>query len=572
MAFDKNSIDDVQFYSELLRAYFDSTGDAIFVLCDEMKFINCNKKTQSWLGISEEELTRHNHRIPITELFGHTDHKKNFTKAFKRALDGEDAGIEIYIIPKKGDARWLELSMRKVNIEAGDMVVVVARDISERIKHLAIIDQQAYYDPLTGLHNKESLINYIRDQIDENINNENPLTLICLDLDKFKEVNESLGQGIGDAILQEIASRLRNISDNKTAKMLSRMGGDEFALVFTNKGITTSIDIAKEIKEKVVTPINIASKNIVLDCSIGIVAYPTHTMDSNALVQMAEATMYYAKLNNTGISVYNPETALLSSQRIQLITELRDSLKKSAIKAYYQPILNINYPEIIHIEALAKWKHCPHGTLSTETFIKLAEENNLISDLTAQIINQSFAECSTIINDKKVRRLSINISPYCLTDSQLFETIKFALDKNSIPASSIVLEITESAMMSSLPNTKEVINSIHELGVNFSIDDFGTGHSSLFKLKQLPLSELKIDKAFIQDIIMNSDDMAITHASIQMAHSLGLTVVAEGIENEETWEELKRLGCDFGQGFWMAEAMPFDELKLWLKNHPQKPT
>lgn len=570
MSTDSNMPDDAQFYAELLRAYFDSTNDAIFVLCDEMKFLSCNKTIQKWLGLSEQELTLHNKRIPITQLFGYTNHIEEFTVAFQQAIKNEHVCIEIYIIPKNGDARWIELSMTKVDIEAGDMVIAVARDISERKKHLEIIEHQAYYDFLTGLANKESLNVFLQDRASEIISDTNPLTIICLDLNRFKEINESLGQEIGDAILQEISARLKHVIEENSGGLLARIGGDEFAFAMPNTNLIKANDIAKKIKSIVISPIKIASSNIVLNCSIGIAAFPVHTLDIKTLIQLGEATMYSAKSTNSGISNYDPEIAHLASRRIQMLEKLRNALQSGDIKPYYQPIININNPEIIHIETLAKWENCPFGHVSADIFIHLSEENNLISSLTSQIINKSIYECSNIINDRTIKKLSINISPYCLTNINLSKTIQSALEKNSVSPKHITLEITETVMMSALSETQETINKIHQLGINFSIDDFGTGHSSLFKLKQLPLTELKIDKIFVRDITTNEDDAAITHASIQMAHSLGLTVVAEGIEDKTTWDELRKLGCDYGQGFWMAEPMPIKKLKVWLETFDRK--
>lgn len=566
MPIDDDLSDDKQFYSELLRAYFDSANDAIFVLCDEMKFLTCNKITEKWLGLSEQELTCHNHRIPITELFGHTNYIDNFTSSFFQAAKGEDVSLEIHIAPKNGHARWLEINMTKVDIEAGDMVIAVARDISERKKHLAIIEQQAYYDPLTGLPNKESLSAYLHDNANQKITHENPLSLICLDLDKFKEINETMGQDIGDAILQKIARRLKQVTDKNSGELLTRIGGDEFAIVFPNTDLIEANKIAKEIRNVVISPINMASKTSVLDCSIGIVAFPIHTTDNKVLIQLGEASMYSAKSIHTGISIYDPEISRITNQRLKIIADLRDAIERKQITPYYQPIININKPEIIHIEALARWESCPHDSVSTEDFIHLAEENNLINSLTKQIINQSFSECSKIINNETIDKLSINISAYCLINKKLPEDIKSALDKHSITANKITLEITETAMMSTHTDTKGIIDRLQAMGVNFSIDDFGTGHSSLSKLKQLPLSELKIDKVFILDMINNSDDEAITQASIQMAHSLGMSVVAEGIESKEIWDQLKIRNCDYGQGYWIAKPMPINELKLWLKD------
>jgi len=557
--------DEKQFYAELLRAFFDSTNDAIFVLCDEMKFITCNKMTQKWLGHTEDELTQHNKRRPITELFGNPNASEFFASFFERTLNNEDTIFETMINPENGNQRWIEVSMKRVDIEAGDMIIAVARDITERKKNIATIEYKTNYDQLTNLPNRRYLLNSLLSKSSPLSTSQNGITLLSIDIDRFKEINVSLGQEVGDSVLQKTALRLNKIIDHAENELLARLEGDEFIIMLPNTDTEKAHDIAAMIKQLISKPLSINSNIIIIDCSIGIANYPQHTSDKSKLIEYVESAMYYAKANNLGIDIYNPEIQKKSSDRLQLITDLRKALYNNQITPYYQPIININKPNEIRVETLARWKHKKQGFISPEIFIQLAEEVGIINDLTNKIINNSIAECSDLLNKNIITKLSINISAYCMTNPDIIDELITALAKSKVPAKSIVLEITESAMMSSLEITNTIIKKLYQSGITFAIDDFGTGHSSLAKLKQLPLSELKIDKSFVLDITTNANDAAIAKASIEMAHALDLEVVAEGIENEESWNILKTMGCDYAQGFWMARPMTYKDLVIWLK-------
>jgi diguanylate cyclase len=561
-----NKNDDAQFYSDLLRAFFDSANDAIFVLCDEMKFLICNKMTQQWLGSSEDTLTQHNNRIPITELLGNPDSIDYFKSSFKRALNNEEVFFETHINPVSGKSRWIELSMKRVNIEEGDMVIVVARDITQRKKNIAAIEYKTNYDHLTNLPNRNYLTNSVLNEISSSSDKNQILTLISIDLDRFKEINESLGQQVGDFVLQRVANRLYKAIDHTSDELLARLEGDEFVLILPNTEIPRAHEIAIRIKQIVSKPIAIGSSRISVDCSIGIASFPEHTTNKHALIQYAESAMYTAKANRRGIGIYDAAIHRATTEKLQLITQLRSAISKNLIIPHYQPIINMKNPEKVRVESLARWKHITLGNISPETFIRFAEEVGSINSLTSIILSRSIRECSSLLNDGRIKNLSINISPYCLANPKLVDEIKGLLDQYSVSPDKIILEITESAMMSNLGTTGAIINELHQLGINFSIDDFGTGHSSLVKLKQLPLSELKIDKSFVLDINSNENDYAICQASIQMAHTLGLEVVAEGIEQQEIWNLIRDMDCDYGQGFWMSEAMPYDELVAWLES------
>ncbi len=559
--------DDAQFYSDLLRAFFDSANDAIFVLCDEMKFLTCNKMTQQWLGSSEEVLTQHNNRIPITELLGNPDSIDYFKSSFKRALNNQEVFFETQINPPGGKSRWIELSMKRVNIEEGDMVIAVARDITQRKKNIAAIEYKTNYDHLTNLPNRNYLTNSVLNDVGSSCDKNRILTLISIDLDRFKEINESLGHRVGDFVLQRVANRMYKATDHASNELLARLEGDEFVLILPDTDIARAHEIAMNLKQIISSPIAIGSSRISIDCSIGIASFPEHTTDKHALIQYAESAMYTAKANRRGIGIYDTATHKATTEKLHLISQLRSAISKNLIIPHYQPIINMKHPEEIRVESLARWKHPTLGTISPEIFIRLAEEVGSINSLTSTILSRSIQECSNLLNNGIIKRLSINISPYCLANPKLVDEIKGLLDQYSISPDKIVFEITESAMMSNLGATGAIINELHQLGINFSIDDFGTGHSSLVKIKQLPLSELKIDKSFVLDINSNENDSAICQASIQMAHALGLEVIAEGIEQRDSWNLLRDMDCDYGQGFWMSKAMPYDVLVAWLDSN-----
>ncbi len=564
-------MDDPQFYSELLRAYFDSTRDAIFVLCDEMKFLTCNKTTEHWLGISENELTRHNHRTPIVRLLGDHYDAEKFGVFFNSAIKGKSASFETLIRPLQGKDRWIDISMSRVDIENGDMVIAVARDISERKKHLAMIKKQSRYDELTGLPNRKYIIEYLK-KYQNNLNKaSHELVLLVLDLDRFKEVNESLGHKAGDLILQEIARRLSRVTDISSGEVVARLSGDEFAIAFPGIELSQSRITAQMIRQIVSQPFAVAGRKISLNCAIGVAALPTHTNDSSKLIQLAEVAMYNAKSHKLGISTYDPRLSGSVSERLHLATDLCESLKKSHIKAFFQPIINMR-TKSLHAEVLARWQHPQRGNIVPDIFIPLAEETGSINKLTSKIMESALRACAPLFHEHVLESVSVNISPYCLSNEKLPTEIETYLEKYDIQASSLTLEITESVMMSNLPSTQKNIEALHKLGLAFSIDDFGTGYSSLSKLKYMQLKELKIDKSFILNIDQHENDSAITNAAItnamiKMAHALGLEVVAEGIENEEIWSRLSDIDCDYGQGYWIAKPMSANKFISWVKNY-----
>ena len=423
---------DAEFYSDLLKAYFDSANDGIFVLCDEMKFLSCNKKIQLWLGISEDQLTLHNQRIPITELLGNNHATELFNIYFPRALIGKDACFEAHIQPEKGNERWIEINMTRVNIENGDMVIAIARDISERKKNLATIKYQIYYDELTDLPNWKFLNQELATLSSAKIAIPEQVSLITIDLDRFKEINETLGQDIGDHILQEIANRLARVADSTSKELLARLVGDKFALLLPETKTNKARAIAETIKSIIAKPIDIQNNNISLSCSVGIASYPEHSADITNLINLAEAAMHSAKTYKLGIAIYDKSNFHTSSEHLRLISDLRTAIQNNQITTFYQPIIHMQDPANIRVEALARWNHKKHGYVSPETFILLAEETDLINAVTSQIMEQCIRECGQLLHAQKIDGLSINLSPYCLGNQYLGKEIQQLLDRKSV--------------------------------------------------------------------------------------------------------------------------------------------
>jgi len=350
----------------------------------------------------------------------------------------------------------------------------------------------------------------------------------------------------------------------KNDELLVRLGGNEFALCIPNIANTQAKAIAHDIKQMVYQSIKLDKFRFNIECGVGLATYPEHTDDIHKLIQFAETAMYMAKAHRTGINVYDRESAQISSERLKLIGDLRDALDKDQITVHYQPIINMFDQKDTRLEVLARWEHPDSGYISPETFIWLAEESGMINLLTSKIMSMAISDCSSLLHRKLIKDISINMSAYCLMNAKLPAELEANLKEHSIMPDSVTLEITESAMMANTPKSEKIIQKLLDLGVKISVDDFGTGHSSLYKLKQLPLSELKIDKAFVVELANKQDDAQIIKATINMSHGLGLKTVAEGIEDKTTYRILKSLGCDYAQGFYISRPMPAFKLEPWL--------
>jgi diguanylate cyclase (GGDEF)-like protein/PAS domain S-box-containing protein len=551
---------DTDFYTELLRAYFDSANDAIFVLCNELKFLMCNRLMEEWIGFSEDSLICHNQRRPITELLGDAESVENFRNAVEQVLAGQPQRLECFIHPSGEQQRWLEISMTRVDVEAGDMVIAVARDTTRQRDQLAKIQYQSTHDALTGLPNRVML----QGLLDSFGDTTGPVAALVVDIPRFRDVNEALGYRMADEILEAVARRIEAVTIEHQGATTGHLTGNRFAVVASGEAARSIAAIADTIREELSCPMRHAGMELTLGSSIGIAQFPAHVEHCTNLLQAAETALHHAKQNAaTGIKNFYPELYGAGSERLSLVNDLRRAVDNYQIHVHLQPIVPLQENGSVRLEALARWER-DGLDVPPDEFIALAELSGHIQPVTQLVMEQAVSQSAQLIRDGFVSGIAINLSPHCLMDRIFTERVEALIERCRIPASSLTFEITEGVAMSERMHGYTV-QELRLLGVNLSIDDFGTGHSSMCKLRHLPVTELKIDKSFVKDMLVDEGNATIVEASINLAHSLNLKVVAEGIEDDATLARLVEMGCDYAQGFCISQPLPLPNLLEWLK-------
>jgi diguanylate cyclase (GGDEF)-like protein len=446
------------------------------------------------------------------------------------------------------------------------LAVWVALIISKNIVHTldkqnAAISHQATHDELTGLPNRNFLFSRIKEMIQGE--NGEPFALLVLDINRFKEINDTIGHDAGDAILQQLTCRLKNALPD--THLISRIGGDEFAIIIKrdNLGILVLERVAEIISALLLEPCSTSGLDISIDASIGASIYPKDADEATALITCAEVAMYQAKTKNCTFLAYNTKYNPYSLKRLSLTNDLRHASKDQFI-LHYQPKIDLNRNTTIGVEALVRWKHPTYGLVSPDEFISLAESSGLMGDITLIIIELAMEQQETWAAQGVDLQIAINLSVYNLLNYHLPQQIKDLMSRYKIEPRQLKLEITESCLMSDPERAQRTLEALNLMEIKLSIDDFGTGYSSLAYLKNLPVSELKIDRTFVQDMMHNRDDQMIVKSTIDLAHNLGCSVVAEGVENAETCERLIEMGCDIGQGYHLSPPLPADELNQWF--------
>jgi diguanylate cyclase (GGDEF)-like protein len=428
----------------------------------------------------------------------------------------------------------------------------------------AALEHQALHDPLTNIPNRKLLNDRIqREKLRCESENCSFIVMIS-DLDRFKEINDTLGHHIGDIILQQSCDRIQtSLRKNDT---VARFGGDEFGILLTDISLEVAEKIAIKITDLFKQPFDIEDQNLSVGISIGVVEYPRHGNDVNILMQRADIAMYNAKSSKLGALVYKQSEDKYSVKRLELMSDLRKAIDDNLLNLYFQPKFDLKTGHIVSAEALLRWTHPVRGNIPPDDFIPLAEQTGLIQPLTEWVVDESLKQMKQWIKYDHNVSVAINISVYSLQSDKLLNILKDTLSKYKVPASKCILELTEGVFMQDQSRAKDILNELSKLGVQLSIDDFGTGYSSLTYLKQLPVSELKIDRSFIMDMIENENDAMIVKTIIELGHNLGLRVIAEGVENKETMDWLNVLGCDLVQGYYTGKPVPGHKFSEMLHN------
>jgi|GEM_PF-1656439 len=427
------------------------------------------------------------------------------------------------------------------------------------------LEYRALHDALTALPNRTLLFERIEYDLRMARRQGKPLCLLMIDLDRFKEVNDTLGHQVGDSLLIEVANRLQTcLRDTDT---VARLGGDEFAVLLPGTTREQGLEAVAKLLSTFGQPVNLKGTEVYVAASIGVALYPEHGDEAHLLMQHADVAMYMAKREQTGFAVYDPDKDQFTLSRLEMLTDLRQAIEQQELALHFQPILSLSTGEVRSVEALLRWRHPRHGQVSPALMIELAEQTGLIGPVTELVIDKALAQAALWQARGMALPISINLSMHNLHDARLPGKLRDALQQHGVPGSSLTLEVTETAMMANPHRVMMALNELDELGVQLAVDDFGTGFSSLAYLKSLPVDVLKIDKSFVQGLEQDKSDQAIVQATLSLGHNLGMEVVAEGVESAQTWDFLQQIGCDGAQGFHMCKPLPAEKLEAWLEKH-----
>jgi diguanylate cyclase (GGDEF)-like protein len=427
------------------------------------------------------------------------------------------------------------------------------------------IRRLAYQDALTDLPNREQFRHDLRQAIDRYNDDGQPCAVVLLDMDRFKHVNDVLGHRFGDRVLRAVAERLRSDALSHT-DILARLSGDEFAVLLPTTSAAQAKEVAARVQASFERPITLDDHTVDLGAGIGIALCPDHGLEADVLLSRAEVAMYAAKQQQAGTVVYHPGLDSSSEESLTLLSELRYAVDHNQLRLYLQPKINLCSGTVIGAEALVRWEHPERGLVPPMRFIPFAEQTGFIRVLTAWMIAQSASMCAQLNAEGFDLKLSVNLSTRDLMDQDLPAKLERVLAEHGVKPGSLVLEITESAIMDDPQRAMQTLERLHAMGLKLSIDDFGTGYSSLAYLKRLPVDELKIDKSFVMSMESDLQDAKIVRSTVDLAHNLGLTVVAEGVENAKSWKLLAGLSCDEAQGYFIARPMPASQFITWVKH------
>ncbi len=442
-------------------------------------------------------------------------------------------------------------------------------DLARAFDHMRInisaqreqISALAYRDRLTGLPNRLGFRDAVQQAITLAAPVQGSLAVIMLDLDRFKHVNDVLGYASGDTLLERVAQRLQQVV--RLGDVVARLGGDEFALLMHEAEVDLAVGVAQRITSAFEQPLLLDDHMVDLSAGLGIAVWPAHASDADDLLSHAEVAMYAAKRRTAGAQVYDPSVDTASALNLSLLSELRQAVDNNELRLYLQPKIAIHDGSVCGAEALVRWQHPTRGLVPPMQFIPFAEQTGFIRRLTLWMFEQAAVE-QVALALLGVRRVSVNLSTRDLLDLELPEKLDTILRRHRALADGFCLEITESAIMDDPQRAEATLNRLAERGYKLSIDDFGTGYSSLAYLKRLPVNELKIDKSFVMAMETDPGDAKIVRSTIDLAHNLGLSVVAEGIESAAVLRLLQELHCDEGQGYHMSKPMPAAEFCDWV--------
>lgn len=570
---------------QLRQSILDSIPFSVIAMDLDGRVTTCNPATVNMLGYRREELVGKNAALLLhlpDELERYAvrvsyelniavaaDHTALIAKARQgnsdenewtyRRKDGSQIPVQVSIAP---------LRDRNDNITG---YLTVAYDISDRKRAEAAILRMAHHDALTGLPNRVLLMDRLQMAIKQAQKDQQLVCVLLLDLDHFKRINDSLGHHVGDSLLIALSRRLQShLRDGDT---LARLGGDEFMIILPDAKSRESIQSAVDrIVAHVATPVTVGEHELLVTTSVGGALYPIDGLDARTLIQHADSAMYAAKAAGRNNAQWFNEAMLRQSQhKLQLSNSLRAALESEQFHLVYQPKVSLRTGEITGLEALIRWEHPTLGNIPPDQFIPFAEESELIVPIGEWVLRRACGEIMQLQSMLgRPLNIAVNVSPRQLQHGNWIAQIKQALKESGLPGTSLEVEVTEGMLIQNPKDSADLLEDVRGLGVRVVIDDFGTGYSSLSYVTRLPVDKLKIDRAFVRDLTIDTNDAAVVDAIIAMSHSLGLTVIAEGVETQEQLQYLQSRNCDEAQGYYFGPVVTIDEVPKMLEAAAQR--
>jgi diguanylate cyclase (GGDEF)-like protein/PAS domain S-box-containing protein len=510
----------------------------------------------------------------------HPHDRPGVAEEIDRALEvGAPYALEYRVLHADGSVRWISERGRAILSESGAPLWLdgVLLDVTDQVlaeedrdraeaalrQQAELNRHQALHDSLTELPNRVLFQDRVRQVILGAEREGGGVAVLVMDLDRFKEINDTLGHAAGDRLLVEAARRLRTTL--RGADSIARLGGDEFAILLHDGSPGGVAGAARRIHTAFAAPFSLDGLPLQIEASIGAATYPEHADDVEGLIQRADIAMYVAKRDNSGWELYDESQDDHQPHRLSLISELRRAIDERELVLHYQPKLDLRSGQVAAVEALVRWHHPTRGMVGPNEFIDVAQETSLIKPLTLYVIDEALRQCRAWAAEGHSLAVAVNVSTRNLIDLDFPDQVAALLAKWEVGPEWLELEITESAIVADMFRMRGVLERLGAMGLRISVDDFGTGYTSLGYLRRLPISELKIDRSFVSHMATSEEDAVIVRSTIDLGRNLGLGVVAEGVEDAEVLERLRELGCDVAQGYLMSAPIPAVELTAWLK-------
>ncbi|BAL85803.1 putative cGMP-specific phosphodiesterase [Actinoplanes missouriensis 431] len=461
------------------------------------------------------------------------------------------------VVNRLGESR----SFRDSDVQVLETIAAHAAATVENSRLVDRLRHDAYHDRLTGMPNRRRIVDALAESVRVHAEHE-VVAVVLFDVDGQRNVNESMGHAAGDKLLSEVAARLRGIADS--GALVGRIGGDEFVVTLRAESLEATITLATQMRERLRGPMAVGSLTLDVDTAVGVAVYPDHGSDPETLLQRAELAANAAKALPYGVQPFHPALESRAVRRLGIAADLRRALDNGQLEVYFQPMVTLADRHVVGVECLARWSHPAHGEVAPEDFVAVAEHTGQLARLTEVVLRAGLQRCRDWAAADRPLAIAVNLSARTLLDSRFPDLVEEMLTEYRVDPGQLTFEISEPGMLNDIERVLPTLYRLRDLGLRLSVDDFGTGASSLAYLRQWPVHEVKIDDTFVQGMATDNGDLAIVRAVVGLSREFGLTVVAEGVESELTLDLLEEMGCELGQGYLFSRPLPFERLEAWL--------